>query len=81
MVIILAFVLAKDVKHANLFFPFIFIAQLPQIPSLQDLRNDNVVSKLFFILIKVSKIMGPYFLEDTKYVSIQGCTLRILFHL
>lgn len=32
------------VRQAKLFFPFIFIAQLPQIPSRQLLRNDNVES-------------------------------------
>jgi hypothetical protein len=46
-------------KQARVLTPSIFMAQLPQIPSLQLLRNVNVGSTSFFILIKASNIIGP----------------------
>lgn len=46
-------------KQANVLTPSIFIAQLPQIPSLQLLLNVNVGSTSFLILISASNIIGP----------------------
>ena len=43
------FLSSIGVKQANVFFPLIFIAQEPQIPSLQERLKDNVLSKLFLI--------------------------------
>ena len=46
-------------RHASVLTPSIFIAQLPQIPSRQLLRNVSVGSTSFLILISASKYMGP----------------------
>lgn len=46
-------------RHANVFTPSMFMAQLPQIPSLHDLRNVRVGSTSFLILIRASNIIGP----------------------
>jgi len=45
--------------HANVFCPLIFIAQLPQIPSLHDLRNVSDESCVFLISMRASNIIGP----------------------
>lgn len=54
------------VRQASPFFPSIFIAQEPQIPSLQDRRKDKEGSESFFILIKASKTIGPQSEVSTK---------------
>jgi hypothetical protein len=46
-------------KHANVLTPSIFMAQLPQIPSLQLRRNVRVGSTSFLIRIRASNIIGP----------------------
>jgi DNA-directed RNA polymerase subunit N (RpoN/RPB10) len=46
-------------KHASVLTPSMFIAQLPQIPSLQLLLKVRVGSISFLILISASSIMGP----------------------
>ena len=46
-------------KHARVLTPSIFMAQLPQMPSLQDRLKVKVGSTSFLILIKASSIMGP----------------------
>lgn len=46
-------------KQASVFTPSMFMAQLPQIPSLQDLRKVKVGSISFLILIRASNIIGP----------------------
>jgi hypothetical protein len=54
------FVLVSHVhKHASVLTPSMFIAQLPQMPSLQLLLNVRVGSISFLILISASSIMGP----------------------
>jgi len=46
------------VIHARAFFPLIFIAQDPQIPSRQERLNVSVASISFFILKSASSTMG-----------------------
>lgn len=46
-------------KHARVLTPSMFMAQLPQIPSLQLRLNVSVGSTSFLILIRASNIMGP----------------------
>lgn len=49
-------------KQASVLMPSIFIAQLPQMPSLQLRRNVRVGSTSFLILISASNTMGPVLL-------------------
>ena len=49
-----------DLVHAKVLAPSIFMAQLPQIPSLQDLLKVTVESISFLIFIKTSKTIGPH---------------------
>lgn len=51
-------------KHARVLTPSIFIAQLPQIPSLQLRLNVRVGSTSFLILIRASNIIGPVLLRS-----------------
>ena len=44
--------------HAKEWRPSQFIAQLPQIPSLQDLLKDKVESYVSLIFSKASKYIG-----------------------
>lgn len=46
-------------KQARVLTPSMFMAQLPQIPSLQLLRKVKVGSSSFLIRISASSIMGP----------------------
>lgn len=46
-------------KQANWLVPFMFIAQEPHTPSLQDLRKASVLSCSFLILNKASKTIAP----------------------
>jgi hypothetical protein len=46
-------------KHASVLTPSMFIAQLPQMPSLQLRLNVRVGSISFLILMSASNIMGP----------------------
>lgn len=46
-------------KHANVLTPSMFIAQLPQIPSLQLRLNVRVGSISFLMRIRASSIIGP----------------------
>ena len=59
-------------RQASVFTPSIFMAQLPQIPSRQLLRNVNVGSTSFLILIKASNIIGPVLLRSSVYDCIFG---------
>lgn len=52
-----------------------FIAQLPQIPSRQLLRNVKVGSSSFLILIRASSIIGPVLFRSSEYVCIFGLEL------
>ena len=52
--------LSRDVhKHASVLTPSIFIAQLPQMPSLQLRLNVKVGSTSFLIRINASSTIGP----------------------
>jgi hypothetical protein len=51
-------------RHASVLTPSMFIAQLPQIPSLQLLLNVRVGSISFLILISASSIIGPVLLRS-----------------
>jgi hypothetical protein len=51
-------------KHARVLTPSMFIAQLPQIPSLQLRLNVRVGSTSFLILIRASNIIGPVFFRS-----------------
>ena len=59
-------------RHASVLTPSMFIAQLPQIPSLQLLRNVRVGSTSFLILINASNIIGPVLFRSSVYVCILG---------
>lgn len=47
-------------KHARPFWPSMFIAQDPQMPSRQERRNVKVGSISFLILIRASNTIGPH---------------------
>jgi hypothetical protein len=49
-----------------------FMAQLPQIPSLQLLRKVKVGSISFLILMSASSIIGPVLFKSRLYVCILG---------
>lgn len=51
--------------QAKVLQPPIFIAQDPQIPSLQDLRKVKVGSTSFLILINASRTIGPHLFKST----------------
>lgn len=51
-------------KQASVFMPLMFIAQLPQIPSLQLLRNVRVGSSSFLMRTRASSTMGPVLLRS-----------------
>ena len=52
-------------RQASVLTPSIFIAQLPQIPSLQLRLNVKVGSTSFLILIKASSIIGPVLFKSS----------------
>ena len=58
--------------HAKVLTPSMFIAQLPQTPSLQLLRKVNVGSISFFIRMSASRTIGPVLFKSSKYVCILG---------
>ena len=49
-----------------------FIAQLPQIPSLQLRLKVSVGSTSFLIRISASNTMGPVLFKSSVYVCIRG---------
>jgi len=51
-------------KQARVLTPSMFMAQEPQMPSLQDRRKVRVGSSSFLILIRASNIMGPVLLRS-----------------
>ena len=53
-------------------FSPIFMAQEPQIPSLQDLLNVKDGSISFLILIRASSTIGPQLFRSTLYSTILG---------
>lgn len=59
-------------KQASVLTPSIFIAQLPQIPSLQLRRNVRVGSISFLMRISASSTIGPVLLRSSVYVCMCG---------
>lgn len=59
-------------RQAKVLTPSMFIAQLPQIPSLQLRRNVRVGSTSFLILISASNIMGPVLFKSSVYDCMCG---------
>merc|ERR1711874_139689 len=59
-------------RQARVFTPPMFIAQEPQMPSLQLLLNVRLGSISFLILMRASSTMGPQLLRSTLYSSILG---------
>jgi hypothetical protein len=59
-------------RHASVLTPSMFIAQLPQIPSLQLRLNVKVGSTSFLILMSASNIMGPVLFRSSWYDCILG---------
>lgn len=53
-------------KQANVLHPWMFMAQLPQIPSLQLLRNVSVGSISFLTRISASRTMGPVWFRSNS---------------
>lgn len=51
-------------KQARVFWPLMFMAQLPQIPSRQLLRKVRVGSSSFLMRMRASSIMGPVLLRS-----------------
>ena len=51
-------------KQANVLTPSMFMAQDPQIPSLQLLRNVRVGSTSFLMRMRASSIIGPVLLRS-----------------
>lgn len=59
-------------KQANVLTPSMFMAQDPQIPSLQLLLKVKVGSTSFLILIRASSIIGPVLFRSSVYDCILG---------
>jgi hypothetical protein len=59
-------------KQARVLVPSMFMAQLPQIPSLQLRRKVKVGSTSFFMRIKASKNIGPVWLRSSSYSCMYG---------
>ena len=53
--------------QASVLMPPMFMAQEPQMPSLQDRRKVSVGSISFLILIRASNTMGPHEFRSTSY--------------
>merc|ERR1712190_603791 len=69
VVLLLASILERQ---ASVFTPPMFIAQEPQMPSLQLLLKVRLGSISFLILMRASSTMGPQLLRSTLYSSILG---------
>lgn len=64
---------AEDLhRHASVFTPSMFMAQLPQIPSRQLRRNVSVGSTSFLMRISASSTIGPVLFRSSVYVCIRG---------
>jgi hypothetical protein len=59
-------------KQAKVLTPSIFIAQLPQIPSLQLRLNVRVGSTSFLMRISASSTIGPVLFRSSVYVCMCG---------
>jgi hypothetical protein len=57
--------LGMKVRQARPFWPFMFMAQEPQMPSRQERRKVRVGSCSFLIFMSTSSIMGPHSLRFT----------------
>lgn len=54
-------------RQASVLTPSMFIAQLPQMPSLQDRRKVKVGSSSFLIFSSASSTIGPHFVRSKVY--------------
>lgn len=61
-------------KQAKVFWPSIFIAHEPQIPSRQERRKVRVGSRSFFILMRASKTFS-FTLVQLKRTKVAGLTI------
>ena len=59
-------------KQARVLTPSMFMAQDPQIPSLQERRKVRVGSTSFLMRMSASSIIGPVLLRSKVYVCIFG---------
>ena len=64
-------------KQASVLTPSMFIAQLPQIPSLQLLLNVKVGSTSFLIRIRASSTIGPVLFKSRVYDCIFGFSVGV----
>lgn len=71
------FVSADLHKQAKVFVPLMFMAQLPQMPSLQLLRKVRVGSNSFLIRTRASSTMGPVLFRSNVYVCIFGFSVGV----
>lgn len=53
-------------RQASVLLPWMFMAQLPQIPSLQLRRNVSVGSISFLTRISASRTMGPVWFRSSS---------------
>ena len=64
-------------KQASVLTPSMFIAQLPQIPSLQLRLNVKVGSTSFLMRINASSIIGPVLFRSSVYDCILGFSVGV----
>ena len=64
-------------KQASVFTPLMFMAQLPQIPSLQLRRKVRVGSNSFLMRTRASRTMGPVLFRSSLYVCIRGFSVGV----
>lgn len=68
----------RDVhKQASVLTPSMFMAQLPQIPSLQLRLNVKVGSTSFLIRINASSTIGPVLFRSRVYDCIFGFSVGV----
>ena len=73
------FLFVMGVRQARQFLPFMFMAQEPHIPSLQDLLNAKVGSISFLIRIRASRTMGPQSDLGKEYFCIWVLAPTVLY--
>lgn len=64
-------------RQASVFWPLMFMAQLPQMPSRQLLRNVRDGSSSFLMRIRASSTMGPVFFRSMVYDCMRGFSLGV----
>src|SRR3546814_2566142 len=60
------------VVHARPFLPFMFIEQLPQMPSRHERRKVSDESCSLFILMSASSTIGPHFRSEEHTSELQS---------